>query len=131
MADVPLSARQRVEVSDLQREENYQGCPRLGLLTMTARPLSIFTLSATAASGCNFPAGEKHALLAAAVDIDDVEAGNRIEAALAEHGWTTPVWSRSGRVDNPEAAPEGSLRDTATAALRDGCALIAYADPIE
>ena len=98
---------------------------------MSQPALWIFVLTATASDCCIYPAGEKHAILAAAVGRDDTEAEDRVEAALAELHWTQPLWSRSGRVDRPEAAPEGTLRDTAAAALRDGCALIIYPDSVD
>ncbi len=93
--------------------------------------LWVFQATATASSGCGYPAGEMHALLGFAVGRDQDAAIVRLRSGLAELGWRDEVVTKSGSIPSDlSTVTDGTLQSAAESAIRNGCGVVAYDDPI-
>ena len=97
---------------------------------MTVR-LWVIKAIAMASEGCEYPAGERHALLAFAAAPNHDGALDQMQRGIAAHGWGVAEVTKSGEISsNPDAIQDDILRKAARNAVECGCGIVAYADPI-
>ena len=93
--------------------------------------LWVIQATAVASEGCNYPRGERHAVLVFATAPDCDVALSRMQQGLAAHGWRQAEVTRSGTISSDtDAIQDDTLRAAATSAIESGCGIVAYADPI-
>lgn len=97
---------------------------------MTAK---FWVVQATAAAldRCEYPPGEKHALLVFTAAPDCDAALDLVCRSVAEHGWGDLEVMRSGEVTSDvSAAEDETLRAAAKGAITQGCHIVCYPQPL-